>query len=150
MAKTTPRQRRTEGRVMHEFKHGELKSGQGGQVKSRKQAIAIALKEAGASTYESGHQNRSHREKGERKEASGRTAQQQREGKGHIGAEGKRESSPAEGGKNATTLTASGKRAAQSRARGGSTRAELYEKAKKRAIQNRSKMTKTQLQNALA
>ncbi len=47
--KTSPRQRRTTGRVMHEFKHGELKSGRGGKggkVKSRKQAIAIALSEA--------------------------------------------------------------------------------------------------------
>jgi len=51
MAKATPRQRRTEGRVMHEFKHGELKSGRsgkGGKVKSRKQAIAIGLSEARA------------------------------------------------------------------------------------------------------
>ena len=35
--------------VMHEFKHGELKSGKGGKggiVKSRKQAIAIGLSEA--------------------------------------------------------------------------------------------------------
>ena len=35
--------------VMHEFKYGELKSGKGGQggkVKSRKQAIAIGLSEA--------------------------------------------------------------------------------------------------------
>jgi hypothetical protein len=35
--------------VMHEFKHGELKSGKGGKggrVKSRKQAIAIAISEA--------------------------------------------------------------------------------------------------------
>jgi hypothetical protein len=34
---------------MHEFKHGELKSGRGGKggkVKSRKQAIAIGLSEA--------------------------------------------------------------------------------------------------------
>ena len=49
MAKATERQRRTEGRVMHEFKHGELKSGKGGKggkVKSRKQAIAIGLSEA--------------------------------------------------------------------------------------------------------
>jgi hypothetical protein len=37
---------------MHEFKHGELKSGRGGKVKSRRQAIAIALKEAGASKSE--------------------------------------------------------------------------------------------------
>ena len=48
MAKSTPSQRKTAGRVMHEFKHGELKSGsggKGGKVKSRKQAIAIALSE---------------------------------------------------------------------------------------------------------
>ena len=35
--------------VMHEYKHGELKSGKGGiggNVKSRKQAIAIGLSEA--------------------------------------------------------------------------------------------------------
>jgi hypothetical protein len=34
-------------KVMHEFKHGELKSGHSGKrVKSRKQAIAIGLSEA--------------------------------------------------------------------------------------------------------
>jgi hypothetical protein len=34
-------------KVMHEYKHGELKSGGSGQkVKSRKQAVAIALSEA--------------------------------------------------------------------------------------------------------
>jgi hypothetical protein len=153
MVKTTPRQRRTEGRVMHEFKHGELKSGQGGRggkVKSRKQAIAIALEEAGASKYESRHKNRSNRTKTERKEAKGKTAQQEREGKGHIGAQDKRESTSAEGGKNAKTLTASGKRAARSRAQGGDTRAELYERARKQAVPNRSKMSKAQLQNALS
>ena len=49
MAKETMAQRRTAGRVMHEFKHGELKSGRGGKggkVKSRKQAIAIGLSKA--------------------------------------------------------------------------------------------------------
>lgn len=34
------------GKVMHEFKEGSLKSGSGKKVKSRKQAIAIALSEA--------------------------------------------------------------------------------------------------------
>jgi Family of unknown function (DUF6496) len=34
------------GKVMHEYKHGELKSGGRGKVKSRKQAIAIGLSEA--------------------------------------------------------------------------------------------------------
>jgi hypothetical protein len=150
MAKTTPRQRRTEGRVMHEFKHGELKSGRGGEVKNRKQAIAIALNEAGASKYESEHKNRSNRARTERKEAKGQTGQQEREGKSHIGAQDKRESTRAEGGKDATSLTAAGKRGARSRAGGGATRAELYEKAKKQNIPERSKMTKVQLENALS
>ena len=52
MARTTKFQRKTVGRVMHEYAHGELKSGprgKAGKVKSRKQAVAIALSEAGAS-----------------------------------------------------------------------------------------------------
>lgn len=32
--------------VMHEFKHGKLKSGKGGVVKGREQAIAIGISEA--------------------------------------------------------------------------------------------------------
>lgn len=36
------------GKVMHEYKEGTLHSGKGGpMVKSRKQAIAIAMSEAG-------------------------------------------------------------------------------------------------------
>jgi hypothetical protein len=34
------------GKTMHEYKQGTLKSGGGGKVKSRKQAIAIGLSEA--------------------------------------------------------------------------------------------------------
>ena len=95
MAKPTARQRRIEGRVLHEFKHGELKSGKAGKagkVKSRKQAIAIALNEAGASKYKSPAKNRSSLAKTERKEARGQTAEQEREGKSHVGA---RKRSPA-------------------------------------------------------
>jgi hypothetical protein len=33
-------------REMHKFKRGQLKSGSGGKVRSRKQAIAIGLSEA--------------------------------------------------------------------------------------------------------
>jgi len=152
MAKATPRQRRTEGRVMHEFRHGELKSGRGGKggkVKSRKQAIAIALREAGHSKYDSARENRRNRARTERKEARGATAQQEREGKSHIGARDKRESSRAEGGKNARHLVARGERAARSRVRKGPTKAQLYKQAKREHIPNRSKMTKTQLENAL-
>ena len=49
-ARKSEPQKKTVERVMHEFKHGELRSGTSGQkVKSRKQAVAIALSEAGAS-----------------------------------------------------------------------------------------------------
>jgi hypothetical protein len=120
MAKESLSQRKTAGRVMHEFKHGELKSGpggKGGKVKSRRQAIAIALNEAGASKYESKSENKRNLATSKRKEASGKTGQQEREGKSHVGARGKRESTRAMGGKNATKRTAAGKKAAQTRAR---------------------------------
>ena len=101
-------QKETVERVMHEFKHGELKSGRsgkGGKVKSHKQAIAIALKEAGASKYESKGENKKNLAKSKRKEATGRTYQQEREGKSHVGARGRRSSSRSMGGKSAKTTT---------------------------------------------
>ena len=150
MAKTSPRQRKSIGRVMHEFKHGELTSGRGGKVKSRRQAVAIALNEAGASKYESKKENRKNLAKTKRKEARGDTAQQEREGKSRVGARGRRESSRAMGGRNASRTTARGRRAARARSRNdGTTRAELYEQAKRRHIPGRSKMSKRQLENAL-
>ena len=42
----TTRQKKKVEKVMHEHKHGALKSGSGKKVKSRKQAIAIGLSEA--------------------------------------------------------------------------------------------------------
>jgi hypothetical protein len=120
MAKSTPRQRKTTGRVMHEFRHGELRSGRGGKggkVKTRRQAIAIALKEAGASKYETPKANQRNLAKTERKEAHGKSYQQEKEGKSHVGARGRRESSRAMGGKNATRTTARGRKAARTRAR---------------------------------
>jgi hypothetical protein len=108
MAKASMGQRKTEGRIMHEFKHGELKSGRGGKggkVKSRKQAIAIALHEAGASKYDSPAKRKQSLARSKRKEAAGETGQQEREGKSRIGARGKRESTRAMGGKNAKAPT---------------------------------------------
>jgi len=148
------RQKRITGRVMHEFKHGELKSGRGGKggkVKNRRQAIAIALQEAGASKYQSERRNRRNLRRTEQKETRGQTAQQEREGKSHIGASAKRESTKAMGGRDARKRTARGRRAAaaRSRRRDGHTRQELYEKAKARHVEGRSKMSKRQLENAL-
>jgi Family of unknown function (DUF6496) len=118
MAKTSPRQRKTTGRVMHEFKHGELKSGsggKGGKVNSRKQAVAIALHEAGASKYDSPSKRKKSLAKSKKKEARGETYQQEREGKSRVGAKGKRESSRAMGGENATHLVRRKKPARKSR-----------------------------------
>src|SRR5262245_8366030 len=120
MASTSPRQRKTTGRGMHALKHGETKSGRGGKggkVKSRRQAIAIALKEAGTSKYETKGENKRNFAKTKRKEARGQTFQQEREGKSHVGARGRRESSRAMGGKNARARTSRCRAAARTRAR---------------------------------
>jgi hypothetical protein len=77
-------QRKTTSRVMHEFKHGELESGaggKGGKVKSRKQAIAIALHEAGATKEQSPAKNKRSLRRTKAKEARGETAMQEKEGK---------------------------------------------------------------------
>ena len=150
----TSRQKRITGRVMHEFKHGELKSGRGGKggkVKSRRQAVAIALNEAGESRYQSGRRNRRNLHRTEAKEARGRTAQQEHEGRSHVGAASERESTRAMGGRNSRKPTTRGRKAALARARkhDGHTRQELYAKARRRHIEGRSRMTKRQLENAL-
>ena len=130
----TARQKRITGRVMHEYKHGDLKSGPGGKagpVKNPRQAIAIALKESGASKYESPRKNQRNEKKTERKEAEGKTAQQEREGKSHVGARGKKTAS------------------ARASRRNSHTRAELYAKARRKGVPGRSRMSKQQLENAL-
>jgi hypothetical protein len=75
----TPResepQKETVERVMHEFKHGELRSGTSGQkVKNRKQAVAIALSEAGASNQQTPKENEEHLRHTKAKERRGETA----------------------------------------------------------------------------
>jgi hypothetical protein len=50
MSHETPAQRRKVGRVMREYKSGRLKTGRSDKsVRDPKQAIAIALREAGVS-----------------------------------------------------------------------------------------------------
>ena len=82
----TPResepQKETVERVMHEFKHGELRSGTSGQkVKNRKQAVAIALSEAGASNQQTPKENEEHLRHTKAKERRGETAKDEAEGK---------------------------------------------------------------------
>jgi hypothetical protein len=122
MAKQSRPQKETVERVMHEYKHGELESSTGRKVKNPKQAIAIALHEAGASKYESRKENERNLRRTKRRERAGKTAREEKEDRGGGG---------------------------RSRS-GGKTRAELYEQAKRRKIRGRSKMNKAQLERALA
>jgi len=133
MPKQSKEQKETVERVMHEFKHGELRiRGNGPKVKSPKQAIAIALHEAGASNQESPRKNQKNLRKTKAKERKGRTAQASSERKG-----AKPKSPPERLGRKA------------SKTGHAKTRAELYAEAKRRDIAGRSRMSKQQLERAL-
>jgi hypothetical protein len=81
MVRQSAGQKQTVERIMHEYKHGELKSGSGKKVKNPKQAIAIGLKEAGASKYASKSENKRNLKHTKQKERQGKTAKQQKEGR---------------------------------------------------------------------
>jgi hypothetical protein len=124
-------QKETVERVMHEYKHGELRiRGNGPKVKNPKQAIAIALREAGASNQESSKKNRENLSKTKAKERSGGTASKK--------SASKKTASPPE--------RVSGKASKAGRAK---TRAELYAEAKRRDLPSRSRMDKAELERSL-
>ena len=116
-------QKATVGRVMHEYKHHELRSGSGRKVRNPRQAIAIALNEAGASNQESPAENHRNLARTKAKERAGRTAEAEKEGRGS---------------QDATLRTY------------GATRQELYDRARQRGVPGRSRMTKAELARALA
>jgi len=123
-----PAQRETVERVMHEFKHGELKTVAGKRkVKNPKQAIAIALHEAGASKFESPQENKRNLRHTKQKEQRGETYRDEAEGKGK---------------------SVRGK-AGDAKARDGKTKAELYAEARRRDIPGRSRMSREELESAL-
>jgi hypothetical protein len=84
MAKQSRAQKKTMERVMHEFKRGELESGSGRKVKSRRQAVAIGLSESGSSKYQSKRENERKLRRTKEKERRGETAMQEKEGKGAL------------------------------------------------------------------
>lgn len=144
MAKQTPAQKETVERVMHEFKHGELRiRGNGPKVKNPKQAIAIALHEAGATNQESPKTNRENLAKTKAKERRGNTAKDAAEGRSPKGSAGKGGAAK-RGASQSRSVNGSGARTS-----GDATRAALYEEAKKRNIPGRSRMNKDELERAL-
>jgi hypothetical protein len=66
-------QKETVSRVMHEFKRGQLETSRGRKVRNPKQAIAIGLREAGASKYESKGKNREKLKRTKARERRGTT-----------------------------------------------------------------------------
>ena len=171
MAKQAPKQKSTVGRVMHEWKHGELESGRSGRrVKNRRQAVAIALSEAGASKYQSKGENKRRLAKTKVKEGRGETAEAQKEGKAAqrrtmaaAGSKSGRRRKAAATRSRTRGKVASGtehrntgrvaKRASGNvRARGNGsskTKAELMRQAKRQHIAGRSRMSKAELSRAL-
>ena len=126
----SPEQKKTVQRVMHEFKHGELKTARSSRkIKNPKQAIAIALNEAGASKYESPQKNKKNLRHTKAKERRGETYQDEKEGHRATGKSGHRGTGKSQDDK---------------------TRAELYAEARRRDIPNRSKMNKAELERALS
>jgi hypothetical protein len=83
MPKASEDQRGTVERVMHEFKDGELRTGngKGPKVTDRKQAIAIALHESGSTNQETPSKNRKTLARTKSKERQGETAEAETEGK---------------------------------------------------------------------
>jgi hypothetical protein len=130
--KQSKEQKKTVERVMHEFKHGDLRiRGSGPKVKNPKQAIAIALHEAGASNQESPAKNRENLRKTKAKERKGETASRS--------------------GRQSSSRTPSPRERLGGSARkgGAQTRAELYAEARRRDIPGRSRMSKSELERAL-
>ena len=109
MAKQSPAQKETVERVMHEFKHGELETA-GGKVRNPKQAIAIALSEAGSSNRVDPAANKRNLARTKRNERAGDTGRDEAE---------------------------------------GTSKAALYEQAKRKNVPGRSKMSKAELQKAV-
>jgi hypothetical protein len=132
MPKQSKKQKSTVARVMHEYKHGELRiRGSGPKVKNPRQAVAIALSEAGASNRTSASRNAHNLRRTKKKERRGETAEAAKEGR-----QAQRR-----------TLRSASRRSR--RGDPGPTKAALYAKAKRRDIPGRSRMSKAELQRAL-
>jgi hypothetical protein len=93
MPRQSGSQKRTVERVMHEYGHGELKT-RGGKVKTRKQAIAIALSEAGASRNKSRSQNRRNRARTRSNERRASTSSRKGRTRAELYAEARRRNIP--------------------------------------------------------
>ena len=144
-SRQSPAQKKTVRRVMHEYKHGELKTARGKRkVKNPKQAIAIALSEAGASKNDTPKERARNLRRTKSKERRGATGQAAAEGRGRSA---RRTSSRTT---RSATRRSPARRSSARRRSGEKTRAELYAEARRRKVAGRSKMNKAQLQRALS
>jgi hypothetical protein len=160
MPRQSGRQKEIVGRVMHEYKHGELET-RGRKVRNPRQAVAIGLSEAGASRKKNPAQNTRSRRRTEDKERKGQTAQQQKEGRASVAksrasatksraAPKSRKAAPKASRATARTTRAASRTPARGRAaRGEPTRAQLYAETKRRGMHGCSRLSKADLARAL-
>jgi hypothetical protein len=114
----TPTQRKTVKRVMHEYKHGELKTTRGTRkVKNPKQAIAIALSEAGASKYDTPKERTHNLRRTKTKEQRGESGQAATEGRARAA---RTPATPSKSATKSTRRTSASKSAAGKSAAGKS------------------------------
>lgn len=90
MARQSKAQKETVERVMHEYKHGELEQRNGRPVKNPRQAVAIALSEAGASNEQSPSENRRQLKRTKAKEGRARPPAPARKAAARTGRRGQR------------------------------------------------------------
>ncbi|GAB0115469.1 DUF6496 domain-containing protein [Acidisoma sp. C75] len=142
-AKQSTTQKETVSRVMHEFKHGELRMrGDGPKVRSARQAKAIALHEAGASRDQSPDKRRRALKRSKRQEGAGKTALAESEGRQAQSWVMRRATKSR--GAHAPSGGAAG-----SDAEHGPSKSALYAEARARGIAGRSRMSKAELARAL-
>lgn len=94
MARTTPAQNATIARVMHAFKEGELERRDGRPVRNPRQAVAIALREAGASNRETPEANRAAFRRTRRQERTTQRETRSQASRAALYAEAKRRNLP--------------------------------------------------------
>jgi hypothetical protein len=144
--KQSKAQKETVERVMHEFKEGDLRIRGGRKVTNPKQAIAIALHEAGASNQESPAKNRENLRKTKTKERKGETASAGKRTSASKPRSASKPKSASPRERLGATKASRAKARAKVRAK---TRADLYAEARRRDIPGRARMSKSELERAL-
>ncbi len=150
MARESKTQKETIERVMHEFKERALTT-RGRRVRNPKQAIAIALSQADVPPKPGSKRAQAQKPAASKAgSARAKPAAKQSASKSPAKASPAKRATDKPAAPKAASSRAAGTRRRSARGEaGGKTRAELYAEAKRRNIPGRSRMDKSQLEQAL-